>query len=135
VVLGTRFLAAKETIVHPKYQAAVLEAQDGGQVTTRSKLFDQLRGPNIWPELYDGRSLVVQSHKDFTDGVSLEEIQKSHNEAVGGEDRGFNTGLRGRAAIWAGTGVGLVKEVKDAAEIVKAVQAEAKEILSLAAKL
>jgi nitronate monooxygenase len=53
VVMGTRFLASEEVNVHPVYQAAVLEAQDGGQVTTRSKLFDQLRGPNIWPELYD----------------------------------------------------------------------------------
>jgi nitronate monooxygenase len=135
VVMGTRFLAAQEVVIHPKYQAAVIEAEDGGQVTTRSKLFDQLRGPNIWPELYDGRSLVIQSHKDFSDGVSLEEIQKSHNAEVGGEDKGYNTGLRGRAAIWAGTGVGMVKEVKGAAEIVEAVRAEAKEILSLAAKL
>jgi nitronate monooxygenase len=135
VVMGTRFLAAKEVVIHPKYQAAVTEAEDGGQVTTRSKLFDQLHGPNIWPELYDGRSLVVQSHKDFVAGISLEEIQKSHNAEVGGEDKGYNTGLRGRAAIWAGTGVGMVKEVKDAAEIVQAVRAEAKEVLSLAAKL
>ena len=53
VVMGTRFLASEEVIVHPMYQAAVLQAQDGGQVTTRSKLFDELNGPNIWPAAYD----------------------------------------------------------------------------------
>jgi nitronate monooxygenase len=65
VVMGTRFLAAEEVLLHPAYQAAILEAQDGGQVTRRSKLFDQLYGPNIWPEEYDGRSLVMRSYRDF----------------------------------------------------------------------
>ncbi|KAG9190414.1 nitronate monooxygenase [Alternaria panax] len=134
VVMGTRFLASKEVNVHHVYQAAVLEAQDGGQVTTRSKLFDQLRGPNIWPELYDGRGLVAQSHKDFANGISLEEIQRLHNEAAAGEDKGFKTGLQGRAAIWAGTGVGLVKEVNSAEDIVQKVRQEAKDILLRVAK-
>ncbi|USP74956.1 inosine monophosphate dehydrogenase [Curvularia clavata] len=129
VVMGTRFLASEEVKIHPKYQAAILEAQDGGQVTTRSKLFDQLRGPNIWPELYDGRSLVVQSHKDFLNGMSLEEIQKLHNEEAAGEDKGYNTGLQGRAAIWAGAGVGLVKEVQSARNIVEKVRGHACDIL------
>ena len=133
VVMGTRFLASKEVNVHPVYQAAVLEAQDGGQVTTRSKLFDQLRGPNIWPELYDGRGLVAQSHKDFANGISLGEIQKLHNEAVSGEDKGYNTGLQGRAAIWAGTGVGLVKEVQSAGEIVQKVRGDARDVMVRAA--
>jgi nitronate monooxygenase len=135
VVMGTRFLASKEVNVHPVYQAALLEAQDGGQVTTRSKLFDQLRGPNIWPELYDGRGLVAQSHRDFANGMSLEEIQRLHNDAAAGEDKGFKTGLQGRAAIWAGTSVGLVKEVQSAEEIVQTVRQEAKDILVRMAKL
>ncbi|RYO37534.1 hypothetical protein AA0111_g2383 [Alternaria arborescens] len=135
VVMGTRFLASEEVNVHPVYQAAVLEAQDGGQVTTRSKLFDQLRGPNIWPELYDGRGLVAQSHRDSASGMSLEEIQNLHNEAVTGEDKGYKTGLQGRAAIWAGTGVGLVKEVQSAGEIVRKVRQDARDILARVAKL
>jgi nitronate monooxygenase len=135
VVMGTRFLASNEISLHPKYQAAILEARDGGQVTTRSRLFDQLRGPNIWPEPYDGRSLVVQSYTDFTNGMSLEEIQKAHTEAIGGEDKGFDIGLQGRAAIWAGTGVGLVTNVQSAAEIVRSIRDEAKEVLSRVAKL
>jgi nitronate monooxygenase len=135
VVMGTRFLASNEVNIHPQYQAAVLEAEDGGQVTTRSKLFDQLRGPNTWPETYDGRSLMIQSHKDFVNGISIEEIQRSHSKAVAAGDKGFRTGLQGRAAIWAGTGVGLVTEVNGAAEIVINVRSEAKNILAKVAKL
>lgn len=130
VVMGTRFLGSKEVAVHPKYQAAVLEAKDGGQVTTRSKLFDELRGPNIWPGLYDGRSLVVQSHKDYTNGIELAKIQEQHNAAILMEDKGFNTGLQGRAAIWAGTGVGLVNTVDSAADIVVSVRKEAKDLMN-----
>jgi nitronate monooxygenase len=131
VVIGTRFLASHEVTVPPEYKAAVLEAQDGGQVTTRSKLFDdQLRDPNIWSELYDGRSLVMQSHKDLKDGVSLEDAQKAHDHAVGGEGKGFNTGLRGRAAVWTGTGADLVTEMQGTGEIVKRVREEAKRVLA-----
>ncbi|KAF2797495.1 inosine monophosphate dehydrogenase [Melanomma pulvis-pyrius CBS 109.77] len=135
VVMGTRFLAAKETVVHPTYQAAVLEARDGGKVTTRSKVFDELRGPNIWPEVYDGRSLVVQSYADHANGVGIDEIRKLHNEAVQGEESGFALELKGRAAIWAGTGVGLVRKVESARAIVEGVRSEAKEILSRVAKV
>ena len=135
VVIGTRFLASKEIIIHPDYQDAILEAQDGGQVTTRSKLFDQLHGPNTWPQLYDGRSLVVRSYKDHVDGMELEEIQRLHKEAVKTEDKGYGTGLQGRAAIWAGTGVGLVKEVSCAKDIVEQARQQAKVILGKMAKL
>ncbi|KAF2259410.1 NPD-domain-containing protein [Lojkania enalia] len=129
VVMGTRFLATRETNVRPKYQAAALEAEDGGQVTTRSKLFDDLRGPNIWSEVYDGRSLIVKSFREWKEGMGIDEVKKEHSEAIQDEDRGFETGLEGRAAIWAGTGVGIVKEVENARDIVDSVRREAKEIL------
>ena len=135
VVMGTRFLASKEALVHPNVQASILEARDGGQVTTRSKLFDQLRGPNIWPEAYDGRSLVIKSHKEYVEGVSLEEIQKKHNEALKEEGLGWKTGLEGRAAIWAGSGVGLVSEVEGATTVVESVRDDAKKILGKIAKI
>ena len=133
VVMGTRFLASREALVHPIVQASIVEAKDGGQVTTRSKLFDQLRGPNIWPEVYDGRSLVIKSHKEHLEGVSLEEIQEKHNEALKEEDQGWKTGLEGRAAIWAGTGVGLAKQVEGASDIVQKVRDDARR-LTVAAK-
>ncbi|KAJ4374825.1 hypothetical protein N0V83_001903 [Neocucurbitaria cava] len=135
VVMGTGFLAAQEINIHPNYQASILEAQDGGQVTTRSKVFDELNGPNLWPKEYDGRSLIVQSHKDHVEGLGLEEIQRLHKEAVGEDDKGYKTGLQGRAAIWAGTGVGLVKKVESAKDIVEDLRRDVKEILGRVARI
>lgn len=129
VVMGTRFLASKEVSIHPTAQAAVLEAEDGGQVTKRSKLFDQLKGPNIWPRAYDGRSLVMKSYEDYMNGVKLDDIQRLHQEAVSGENNGYATGRKGRAAIWAGTGVGIVQNLQSAAEIIEEVSSEAREIM------
>jgi nitronate monooxygenase len=117
VVMGTRFLAAEETTVHPAYQSAILETEDGGQTTVRAKVFDELAGPNIWPRDFDGRALIAQSYKDHIDGISIDDIRKSHAEAKQTSHLGFDHKNR-RAAIWAGTGVGLVRERAPAAEII-----------------
>ncbi|KAI7278211.1 hypothetical protein KC352_g7525, partial [Hortaea werneckii] len=124
VVMGTRFLAATETTMHPAYRAAIFAASEGAESTVRSKLFDELRGPNIWPEDYDGRSLVMQSWEDHVRGVSLDEVRKSHAEAVKAEDRGYAVNGKGRAAIWAGSGVGMVRKEQLAAEILEEVRRE-----------
>jgi nitronate monooxygenase len=130
VVMGTCFLAAPETAIHPKYRAAVLAAKDGGQSTVRAKIFDELRGSNIWPVIYDGRGLVTKSYLDYVSGVSIEKIRELYADAVQDEDAGF--GKNQRAAVWAGTGVGLVKEIKPAAEIVNEVRNAAREAIDLA---
>lgn len=127
-VMGTRFLASREIIINPIYQAAVLEARDGARSTVRSKVFDELNGPNIWPESFDGRSLAMRSYRDFIDGVGIDEIRKLHAEAIAGDDKGFALGLEGRASMWAGTGVGLVNRVEGAGDIIKKVREEVKSI-------
>lgn len=131
VVMGTRFLAAEETTVHPSYQAAILETEDGGQTTVRAKVFDELAGPNIWPNDFDGRALIAQSYYDHVKGISIEEIRKSHVEAKQTPHLGFDKENR-RAAIWAGTGVGLVRKKLPAAEIITEVRQAAKTALERA---
>jgi len=133
VVMGTRFLAAEETTVHPTYQSAIVAASDGGQSTVRSKLFDNLRGANIWPGAYDGRSIVVKSFEEFEDGTSIEDIRERHNEAVKGEEKGYEVHGNGRAVMWAGTGVGFAKKVQPAGEIVEEVRSVAAKVLREAA--
>ncbi|KAG9664263.1 inosine monophosphate dehydrogenase, partial [Aureobasidium melanogenum] len=130
-VMGTRFLAAEETKVHPAYQAAVLETEDGGQTTVRAKVFDELAGPNIWPRDFDGRALMAQSYQDHIKGISIEEIRKSHAEAKQTPHLGFDQENR-RAAIWAGTGVGLVRKKAPASEILTEVRQAAKTALERA---
>lgn len=131
VVMGTRFLAAEETTVHPAYQAAILETEDGGQTTVRAKVFDELAGPNIWPSDFDGRALIAQSYQDHVKGISIEEIRKSHAEAKQTPHLGFDQENR-RAAIWAGTGVGLVRKKAPAPEIITEVRQAAKTALERA---
>ncbi|KAE9963360.1 hypothetical protein BLS_006785 [Venturia inaequalis] len=123
VVLGTRFLASKEiSVSSPVYVQAILDGKDGGQSTIRNKVFDQLRGANRWPGDYDGRALVNKSFEDWQNGVGLEEIQRLNNE-VEAAGHGFgNDGTDGRAALWVGTGIGLVKRIMSAREIVEEVR-------------
>ncbi|KAI2612188.1 uncharacterized protein GGS25DRAFT_528879 [Hypoxylon fragiforme] len=128
VVMGTRFLAARETAVHPRYRGAILAAADGGVSTVRAKVFDELRGPTMWPPAYDGRALATDSYKDYVSGVGIERIRELHKEAKEGEGAGFGE-ENPRAAVWAGAGVGLVREVKAAAEIVEEVRSAATGIL------
>lgn len=47
-VMGTGYLESEKVIVHPNDHPAALEAVDDGQVTSRSTVFDQMRGPKIW---------------------------------------------------------------------------------------
>ncbi|KEQ70520.1 NPD-domain-containing protein, partial [Aureobasidium namibiae CBS 147.97] len=128
IVMGTRFLAAEETTVHPAYRTAVLETEDGGQTTVRAKLFDELAGPNIWSRNFDGRALIAQSYRDHMEGIPIDDIRKSHAEAKQSSHLGFDQENR-RAAIWAGTGVGLVREKAPAAEIVTEVRESARAAL------
>lgn len=120
VVLGTRFLAARETIVPDGYRELVLSTSDGGTNTARSKLFDNVKGPNVWPDAYDGRSLVTESYRDHLAGVGIEQVRDRHNKAVQGQDSGF--GKTNRANVWAGTGVGLVSQIDDASTIVNEIR-------------
>jgi nitronate monooxygenase len=127
VVLGTRFLAARETNVPPGYRDLVLAARDGATSTVRSKLFDNVNGPNIWPEAYDGRSLVTESYNDHIRGVGIDQIRETHKRSVTGVDAGFGT--TNRANVWAGASVGLVNKLENAAAIVEEVRSGVTQIL------
>lgn len=119
VIMGTRFLASPETLMHDEYRKRILAAKDGAQSTIRAKVFDELKGPSIWPVEYDGRALVSESWRDMHErGVSIETIREGHAQAVKGGHGGYSIDSD-RAAIWAGTGVGLVNDIRSAGEIVE----------------
>lgn len=94
----------------------------------KSKLFDNVRGPNIWPEAYDGRSLVTESYRDHVAGVDIAEVRSRHNKAAEGDDQGF--GKTNRSNVWAGAGVGLVNKIEDAASILDEVRRQVKTVLN-----
>lgn len=131
VVMGTAFLAAEEVEIHTAYRDAVLKTRDGGVNTIRSTIFDELPGKNVWPGGYDGRAVVAQSYKDHVGGMKVEELRELYKRAKVEETQGYGPDNR-RAAIWAGTGVGLVNEVRPAKVIIEESRRDAKKVLQKA---
>jgi nitronate monooxygenase len=127
VVMGTRYLACPEANIAKGYQDAVLHASDGGVNTARGKLYDSLRGTTDWPAHYGGRSVLNESWHDAAKGMSLEENKRRHDEALTTGDEGW--GEKARLTTYAGTGVGLVKSVKSAADITQEVREDAVRII------
>ena len=117
VVLGTRFIACSDASISIEYQNDILAASDGGQSTVRNVFFDELRGPNDWPEYMDGRGLKDKALEEHERGMSLEESRRIYKEAA-------EKGDRSRVTRYAGTGVGLVREVLSAGEIVEELRME-----------
>ena len=127
LVLGTLYLAAPEANIAKGYRDAVFGASDGGQTTERTKLYDTLRGTTDWPLVYGGRGVLNESYFDAAKGVGIQENKRLHDEALKNGDQGW--GEKARLTTYAGTGVGLVREVKGAAAITQEVRDDAKRIL------
>jgi nitronate monooxygenase len=129
VAMGTRFLAAREATINRGYQKHVVDASDGGQNTVRTQLYNWLRGERNWPAGWDARGLVNESWRDHEKGVEFERNRESYSEAAKRGEEGW--GERGRLATYAGTGVGLVREVKGTDEIVAEVRDGIRRVFTL----
>lgn len=144
VLMGTRFLASEEADVDPGYRARILAAKGPEDTVYSEDLFD-VGWPNApaphrilrnrlveeWEaagkprpgqradeageigtrRMFDGRTVPIRMYSSVTATTA------------------FDVDLE-RAALWAGMSVGLVREVKPAAEIVRETIREAEEILA-----
>ena len=128
VSMGTRFLACKEAYIAKGYQDDVIRMKDGGITTVRSNVYDTLRGTTGWPAHYGGRGIINQSYLDARDGGVTDENKNLYVEALRKGDRGW--GEQGRLTAYAGTGVGLIKDVKSAQEILEEIKSSAARIQS-----
>lgn len=127
VVMGTRFLAASEAGIAAGWQREITRLADGGVSTTRSTLCDRLKETKGWPARYDGRAAVNRGHEDEESGMRDGENVRLYREELERGDAAW--GASGRMVTYAGTGVGLVRDVKPAATIVKEVRSQAREVL------
>ncbi|KAL6229181.1 hypothetical protein BDW75DRAFT_225504 [Aspergillus navahoensis] len=127
VVLGTRFLAATEARISPGYQREIVRADDGAVSTTRTLLYNHLRGTMGWPEEYSPRTIINLSFVEHKAGTAFEELKKRHDEHLLLGDGGW--GPQGRLATYAGASVGLIRDVKDAAEIVREIREGVKKMV------
>ena len=127
VVLGTRLLASREASIAKGYQDDVLRMDDGGISTVRTRVYDTLRGTE-WPNRYNGRGIINQSYLDAQNGMVTDENKRLYEQALQKGDLGW--GQNGRVTAYAGCGVGLVKEVKYAKEIIDEVKQDISEVLA-----
>lgn len=123
VALGTRFLACDEAVIAKGYQTEVLRVTDGGASTDTTTIYDVVRGIHGWPQAYNGRGVINRTYQDAKQGLSEAENVEKYKEAMQQGDAGW--GPDGRMTTYAGTGVGLVREVQSAGDIVRSVQKEA----------
>ena len=127
VCLGTRFLACEEAVIAKGYQNEILRVGDGGVSTVFTKVYDTVRGTRDWPVSYNGRGVANLTYLDALSGMDDAENEALYGEAMQMGDEGW--GPEGRMTTYAGTGVGLVREVKSAKEIVEELQRESLKIL------
>ncbi|MCJ1237856.1 hypothetical protein MMC14_005843 [Varicellaria rhodocarpa] len=133
IAMGTRFLASEEAQITRGYQDTVIKGSDGGQKTVKTQLYNHLRGTMNWPAGYEARGLLNRSWVDHENGMSFEENRMLYGEAIKKGDEGW--GEEGRLATYAGTAVGLIKEVKGAGEIVRTTRTQTERVTSLISKM
>lgn len=127
VCIGTRLLACTEAVIAKGYQEEILRVRDGGVSTVVTTVYDTIRGINGWPKSYAGRAVANQSYRDQLAGMDDVKNKALYKEAMKQGDQGW--GPDGRMTTYAGTGVGLVNEVKSAKEIVREIQEGAVSVL------
>jgi nitronate monooxygenase len=127
VAMGTRFLAATEARISRGYQQEIVRASDAGSSTTRTLLYNHLRGTFGWPKAYAPRTIINRSFIEHKNGAGFEELKVLHDEAAVKGDEGW--GPDGRLATYAGSSIGLINDVKSAEQIVHDTQAEVRTIL------
>jgi nitronate monooxygenase len=125
VVMGSRFWASEEAIVHPGLQKAAVAA--GGDDTLRSRVIDMVRGLDVWPARYNLRTLRSET-TDRWHGREAE-LREVASAEVG---RYADAAAKGDATIVSGIvgeAVGLIHGIAPARTIIEDLVGEAERIL------
>ncbi|OBK17363.1 NAD(P)H-dependent flavin oxidoreductase [Mycobacterium asiaticum] len=125
VLVGSRFFAATEALASRRAQQRAVRAR--GDETIRTRAYDIVRQRD-WPEEYDLRlvnnALVHRWHGNEAALLSqLPEVVAAYRQGVAAEDFDVDTVLVGEA-------VGLIRDVRPAADIVTDMVADATRILN-----
>jgi len=131
VVMGSRFWASEEALVHPNLQKAAVAA--GGDDTLRSRTIDIVRGLDVWPARYNLRTMTSRTtdrwHAKDAElrAVAVAEA-KRYAEAAAVGDAGIVSPIVGEA-------VGLIHDIAPAGKILQDMEKEAEGILTKNAAL
>jgi nitronate monooxygenase len=124
-VVGTRFWASEEALVHPNLQAAVVAAS--GDETLRSRVIDILKGFDFWAERYDMRSLRSAA-TDRWHGREAELRAVVDAEAARYAEAAARGDARNTSAT-VGEAIGLIHGIAPAAAILRTMINEAEDLL------
>ncbi|NVK16626.1 MAG: nitronate monooxygenase [Rhodobacteraceae bacterium] len=127
-VIGTRFWASHEALVHPRILDRALRAT--GDDTIRTKVVDVVRGFD-WPGCYNGRVLrnpFIQKWHGSEDALKLETGVEAPIWAAAQE-----AGDPDVATAFAGEGIGLISSAAPAGDILAKLMADAQRCLAGAA--
>jgi nitronate monooxygenase len=130
VLVGSRFWASNEAVVHPSLQQRALKA--AGDETIRTTVVDLVRG-YTWPREFTGRLVETRFVRDWhgreeqlSDEVTLARERTRYLSAM-------ETGDAENTGVWAGEATALIRDVRPAAELLKMIVAEAESRLKGAA--
>jgi nitronate monooxygenase len=123
-LVGTRFEASSEALVHASVTKAILEGSGGD--TERSRVLDIARRSS-WPHRYTARTL----RNDFLDQWrDREDELREDDEALDAYGLAAAGGDPAVVPIWAGEGIDLITELSSATELVSALMTEAEEAVA-----
>lgn len=126
VLMGTRFWATREALIHPNAQARVVEAS--GDETIRTNVYDVVRQKD-WPAGYTGRLLKNEFiEKWHGREAELKAMRDDEWEKV---TQASKAGDYDIANVTVGESIGLVRDLPGAGEIVHRVVEEAESRLAL----
>jgi len=83
----------------------------------RTRIFDVLRGQGDWIATHDGRAIINDTLREYESGASEKDLQMKQDIAVREND--YN-----RLVVYAGTGLGLVKQKQSLLEILEELEAQ-----------
>jgi len=124
VLLGTRFLASKESPLHPNFKQAILDSD--GHDTLLSEIPDLATG-RVWPGAMS-RTL----RNDFIERWAGREwaLRQHQAEALAAVQAARNRGDADEAPLFIGQDAGLIHDIPTAVEIVHRIAREAEQILT-----
>ncbi len=122
-LLGTRFLATKESPLHPTFKQAVLDSD--GHDTVLTEIPDLARA-TVWP----GAMARSRRNAFIERWAGREwELRARQPEAAAALERARETGDADNAALLIGQDAGLIHDIPPAGELVERIVAEAEALL------
>ncbi|GAA93991.1 uncharacterized protein L969DRAFT_323365 [Mixia osmundae IAM 14324] len=109
IVLGTALVATHESLYSDAQKELMINSH--GTETTRTMVYDVMRGTTSWPKQVDGRGIMNVTYKELQAGRSEDDVKADYQEAVKSKDAS-------RLVCWSGTSVGLIKRVSSAEDFV-----------------